>query len=162
MSGLGVSLATGILLISLLGSLTIILPTIQSINQQNDQIENRRKERELIKGRTKIEIVYVNVRPNEKVIDLDIKNTGHEKIRDISNLSVFTNGESGEWLPLTSSPTTGWSYIITPTSLNPLFWDPDENVSMTIRLTDRMSVGTYFILVSTTNGVTDIYQWDHS
>ena len=161
MSGFGGPLATGIILIGLLSALSILVPAISSSNNNINRCEERKFDRELLKMRTKIEIVDVNVHPNRKILYFNINNIGQENIRNPTNLSVFCDVVADEWYPFYDNA-PGWTYSITPSIRNPLFWDPDETLMMTIELVDRINSGTYILVVATPNGVTDTFQWTYT
>ena len=161
MSGFGGPLATGIILIGLLGALSTLVPIIHSSNYNINRCEERKFDREFLKMRTKIEILNVDVHPNRKILYFDINNAGQENIRYPTNLSVFCDVVADDWYPFDDNA-PGWTYSITPLVKNPLFWDPDETLEMTILLVDRINSGTYSLVVATPNGVTDTFQWTYT
>ncbi len=158
MSGFGGPLAIGIILIGLLGAISTSVPIIYSSNNNINRCEERKFNREYLKMRTKIEIVNVDVSANRKFLYFDINNTGQESIQNPANLSVFFDVVAEEWYHFDDNA-PGWTYSITPLVRNPVFWDPDETLMMTILLVDRINSGTYYLVVATPNGVTDTFQW---
>ena len=116
----------------------------------------------------KTEIEIGNITADGSTIDVTLANTGHEKIREFSQMDVilhyYTPAGGGTlkivWISYTEETTPGdneWTITgISPDNINPGIFDPDEEMTILIKVSGSpVKVGSEnnWLQITTPNGV---------
>jgi len=140
-----------------------------TIFTMNTLSQSFKKANEMQNGKLKTEIEMVNVSvSNAQNITVVINNTGKTKILndDFKYIDVFVyydivgaaEGYTFKWIPYTEKyppENNSWTVVsISPDSVNPRNFDPDEQMKIWIRVLPRIENGTTgWIKVVTPNGI---------
>ena len=158
MSEFGGPLASGILLIGLIGSLTILFPVFISENSIIGKYNAEYELRLFEKSRTNFTINNVSITIAGNSLNLTVTNTGQEIIRYPEKLTVLSDIMPNYWLDY-GEMIPGWQFTLIPTVYNPGFWDPGEDLVINITLSLALDPGYYIFTVASLNGIIDSYQW---
>jgi flagellar protein FlaF len=113
----------------------------------------------------KTEIEISNITANKTRIDVTLRNTGHERIREYSQMDLIVHYHSvnGDmrvvWLPYTNGTPDDDEWAVTgisPDLINPDIFDPDEEMTIRIEVDDSDPMKYEYInwlQITTPNGV---------
>ena len=114
----------------------------------------------------KTEIEISNITANGTRIDVTLCNTGHERIREYSQMDLIVHYHSVNggyvrivWLPYTNGTPGGDEWTVTgisPDLINPDIFDPDEEMTIRIEVDDSDPMKYEYInwlQITTPNGV---------
>lgn len=114
----------------------------------------------------KTEIEISNITANGTRIDVTLRNTGHERIREYSQMDLIVHYHSVNggyvrivWLPYTNGTPGGDEWTVTgisPDLINPDIFDPDEEMTIRIEVDDSDPMKYEYInwlQITTPNGV---------
>ncbi len=111
----------------------------------------------------KTEIEIGNITANGQNINVTLNNTGHEKIREFSKMDVILHYYTGSpgtlkiiWMPYTDGipENNEWTKTgISPDNINPGIFNPDEKMSIWIKVSDPVNSGNNWLQITTPNGV---------
>jgi len=114
----------------------------------------------------KTEIMISNITANKTRIDVTLRNTGHERIREYSQMDLIVHYHSingGDvrivWLPYTNKTPDDDEWTVTgisPDLINPDIFDPDEEMTIRIEVDDSDPMKYEYInwlQITTPNGV---------
>ena len=134
-----------------------------------ERAEEEEEERDFLQKHTEISLVNASLDPSQTAIHITLQNVGSESIYDITEMDVFTNATLSQncgvyvnetWVPSSSlgaaiiSAGCYWTYsFLGENSQNPLFWDPSEQLNITITFPVSLSAQPYYYVVSTPNAV---------
>lgn len=170
------SISFGIILLTLILVSSLLFSIYQSTAENLENAEDERDQRMFSYLHTDIEIENVTMDPSQNQIHLLIKNSGSETIYDIIYMDILTNatkeGDCGAyvedlWIPSSALGTNitdagcYWDYSWSgDNTINPLFWDPDEVLNITITFSFTLSEKNYYYLINSPNGVSDLTVWN--